>query len=411
MDEIPTPASSWLAFALAFEDSTSLITHLRENNFSPHTIGSLITRHLTAGDGAREATELGTALREKLSNNTLCALQSADLRAKIDAALDWEQQHTAHHLIGLDHPCYPPLLLDTANPPPVLYAKGRLSALCQPAIAIVGSRKASHQAISHTRKLAAQLANRGMAIVSGLAMGIDAAAHEGALDVQGTTIVVSATEPNTVYPRRHRALAHRIVDSGGLILTEYPLGAPTLRWFFPRRNRIISGMCEGVIVAEAALPSGSLTTASHAMNQGREVMAIPGAIGNPNVRGCHDLIKNGAALIEGEQDVLDTLGARFRNRLDNPQAANPENLDQTSINRHSVHAQTQPSLDFGTDDTDRVGMAILDHLASRPATVDELVSALREHVSCEPAELCAAIGFLQIAGKITASAGGRYSRC
>jgi DNA processing protein len=411
MDELPTPASSWLAFALAFEDSTSLITHLRENNFSPAGIGSLITRHLNAGEDTGDGYDLSAALCEKLSKKALSALQSDDLQAKIEAALDWEQQHAAHNLIGLDHPCYPPLLLNTSNPPPLLYAKGQLSALRLPAIAIVGSRKASHQAITHTRTLAAQLANRGLAIVSGLAMGIDAAAHEGALDAQGTTIVVSATEPNTIYPRRHCDLANRIVDSGGLILSEYPLGAPTLRWFFPRRNRIISGMCEGVVVAEAALPSGSLTTANHAMNQGREVMAIPGAIGNPNARGCHDLIKNGAALIEGEQDVLDTLGVKVRDRLDNLHSGNPKKTGQTSINRHSIHASTQPDREFETDDTDRVGMAILDYLAAQPATVDELVSALRDSVSCNPADLYAAIGFLQIAGKITASSGGRYSRC
>lgn len=213
----------------------------------------------------------------------------------------------AHEIVAWDDPDYPKALLELGFAPPMLYFVGRRELLNRPALAIVGSRNASAQGLENARAFARALADAGLTIVSGLALGIDAAAHEGALAGAGATLAVVGTGLDRVYPARHRELAHAIAASGGL-LSEFPPGTPPLEMNFPRRNRLISGLSRGVLVVEAALQSGSLITARYAGEQGREVFAIPGSIHSPLARGCHKLIREGAKLVETAQDILEELG-------------------------------------------------------------------------------------------------------
>lgn len=221
---------------------------------------------------------------------------------------DWlAEGEGRRHLLTLGDTDYPPGLLQTEDPPLLLHVEGDLAALRHPLrLAIVGSRNPTAQGADHARAFAQTLAGAGACIVSGLALGIDAAAHEGALEAGGRTLAVVGTGPDQVYPRKHQALARRIAAQGALI-SEYPLGTPPLAANFPRRNRIISGLSQGVLVVEAALQSGSLITARQAAEQGREVFAIPGSIHSPQSRGCHALIRQGAKLVESAQDILEEL--------------------------------------------------------------------------------------------------------
>lgn len=219
----------------------------------------------------------------------------------------WLAQGGERHAITLADPRYPASLLDTADPPLVLFVHGRLDALSHAQrLAIVGSRNPTPQGAQNAQAFAQSLAAAGLTIVSGLALGIDGAAHEGALRAGGFTLAVVGTGLDRVYPSRHRDLAHRIVAQGALI-SEYPLGTPPLAHHFPQRNRVIAGLSMGTLVVEAALQSGSLITARLASEQGREVFAIPGSIHAPQSRGCHALIRQGAKLVESAQDVLEEL--------------------------------------------------------------------------------------------------------
>jgi DNA processing protein len=227
-------------------------------------------------------------------------------RAHVAGALAWARS-PGNGVLTLDDPTYPAALLAVADPPPILYWKGRVELLSRPALAIVGSRNATPQGQNDAAAFARALAGAGYAIVSGLALGIDAAAHRGGLAEAGSTIAVIGTGADIVYPARNRALAREIAEQG-LILSEFPLGTRALAANFPRRNRIISGLARGVLVVEAALHSGSLITARLAAEQGREVFAIPGSIHSPLARGCHALIRQGAKLVETAADILEELG-------------------------------------------------------------------------------------------------------
>ena len=229
----------------------------------------------------------------------------ADLRSQIERTEEWLQQ-TGNFLLSLAHPSFPKSLLTIPDPPLLLYAKGRLELLSVPTIAVVGSRNATAQGILNAEKFSECLSQGGLCISSGLAAGIDAAAHAGALRGIGSTIAVIGTGADIVYPARNRQLAHQITENGCL-LSEYALGMPAIAGNFPRRNRIISGLAQGVLVVEAAAQSGSLITARMAAEQGRDVFAIPGSIHSPLARGCHQLIKQGAKLVESAQDVLDEI--------------------------------------------------------------------------------------------------------
>lgn len=248
------------------------------------------------------------ALQKAVSERVAQALLTApsdNTRALIDKTLEWAA-HPGNHVLTLADAGYPKTLLDISDPPCILYAKGRLELLSRPALAVVGSRNATAQGISNAQKFSESLSHAGLCIVSGMALGIDTAAHQGGLCGAGSTVAVIGTGADIIYPARNRALAHQIADSG-CIVSEYALGTPALAANFPRRNRIISGLAQGVLVIEAAAQSGSLITARMAAEQGREVFAIPGSIHSPLAKGCHLLIKQGAKLVESAQDVLEEL--------------------------------------------------------------------------------------------------------
>lgn len=223
--------------------------------------------------------------------------------------LTWMQQSPNHHILTLQDSYYPTALQNIENPPPVLYVLGNIACLNRPQIAMVGSRHPSNVGVEHAFSFASQLTILGLQITSGLAIGIDGASHRGALSVSNaTTIAVLANGLDTIYPQRHKNLFEQIVERGCLV-SEFPIGTVALPGYFPRRNRIISGLSLGVLVVEAALNSGSLITARYAVEQGREVFAIPGPIDSPKVKGCHHLIRQGAKLVETPQDVLEELAA------------------------------------------------------------------------------------------------------
>lgn len=211
-----------------------------------------------------------------------------------------------NHIISIADAYYPRALLNTADPPLLLYVKGRLDLLSTPALAVVGSRNATAQGKRNAESFARSASDVGLCVVSGMAQGIDTAAHIGGLQGEGSSIAVVGTGLDKVYPASNRELAHRLAQSGAII-SEFPLGTPPLASNFPRRNRIISGLSLGCLVVEASVQSGSLITARMALEQGREVFAIPGSIHSPQSRGCHALIKQGAKLVESARDILEEL--------------------------------------------------------------------------------------------------------
>ena len=232
----------------------------------------------------------------------LCAPLSPELARLLDATHAWLHE-PQHHILTLHDPDYPEALRQLPDPPLLLYIKGRRELLRSPMVAVVGSRNASTQGKANAENFAGALSDAGLCVVSGMALGIDTAAHEGALRGAGSTIAVIGTGPDRVYPARNRALAHRIAQAG-CIVSEYALGTPPVPNNFPRRNRIISGMSAGVLVVEAAAQSGSLITAQMAAEQGREVFALPGSIHSALAKGCHQLIREGAHLVETVDEVL-----------------------------------------------------------------------------------------------------------
>lgn len=263
----------------------------------------LLQRFGSPGAGlAASATELSALLSEA---QRAAWLRGAD-PARVDRALGWLSE-PGHHAIALGDARYPELLLQTADPPTLLYALGDVRMLGNPCLAVVGSRNATPAGLDTAKDFSRSLSDAGLTVVSGLALGIDTAAHEGGMLGAGATIAVVGTGLDLVYPARNRQLAHRIAAHGAIV-SEFPLGTRPSGANFPRRNRIISGMSRGVLVVEAAIRSGSLSTARYAGEQGREVLAIPGSIHSPLSRGCHLLIKQGAKLVESAADVLEELG-------------------------------------------------------------------------------------------------------
>lgn len=265
---------------------------------------------------------LRTLLREFGSPENVLAARAAelsrfvapDIAARIAAGGDAEGAQRAlawladdaNHLVTLGDADYPQLLLQTADPPPLLYVKGLRELLRRPALAIVGSRNATAQGVANAEDFAHALSDAGITIVSGLALGIDTAAHRGGLAGAASSIAVVGTGLDVVYPARNRDLAHELAARGALV-SEFALGTPALGGNFPRRNRVISGMSRGCLVVEAALQSGSLITARFANEQGREVFALPGSIHSPLAKGCHALIKQGAKLVDSANDILEEL--------------------------------------------------------------------------------------------------------
>ncbi len=280
-------------------------------------VGNAASRKLLAAFGSVQAIfDQSTATLRQLGSEKLAsALQTEPpaLAAQLQTTLDWLQAGDDRRVVALGDTAYPPELLDIEDPPLMLYMLGTLSNWAQEAnnpiaikLAIVGSRNPTPQGEANARQFAKAFGSAGLCVVSGLALGIDGAAHDGAMLGGGDTIAVVGTGLDRVYPKKHLALAHRIAQQG-MIISEFPLGTPPLMANFPKRNRIISGLSRGTLVVEAALQSGSLITARLAAEQGKEVFAIPGSIHSPQSRGCHALIKQGAKLVELAQDVLEEL--------------------------------------------------------------------------------------------------------
>lgn len=234
------------------------------------------------------------------------ARRSVEVRDAATAAMAWLER-PAQHLLMWDDPAYPALLAEIPDPPPLLYVAGDPSLVDKPQLAVVGSRRASPPALATAAAFSRSLARAGFVITSGLALGIDGAAHQAALDAGGATLGVLGTGLQKLYPQKHRGLARQMLEQGSALVSEFPLGAGPQPGNFPRRNRIISGLSLGVLVVEASLASGSLITARLAAEQGREVFAIPGSIHHPGAKGCHQLIRDGALLVESIEQILDSL--------------------------------------------------------------------------------------------------------
>ncbi|WP_415902425.1 DNA-processing protein DprA [Neptuniibacter sp. QD29_5] len=231
------------------------------------------------------------------------------VQQKLESALTWQASAEDCHIITITDADYPALLREIYDPPPILFTRGNLAALNLPQVGIVGSRSASKGGLKHAYQFAGYLAQNGLIVNSGLALGIDAAAHQASVNAQCPTVAVFGTGLDRPYPARNRILAQQILEQQGIWLSELFPGAPPLAPHFPRRNRIISGMSAGILVVEAAPKSGSLITARMAMEQGREVFAIPGAINNPLSKGCHQLIREGACLVESAEDITSQLAS------------------------------------------------------------------------------------------------------
>ncbi|HND14229.1 MAG TPA: DNA-processing protein DprA, partial [Pseudomonadales bacterium] len=286
---------------------------------------SVLRLQLQAGSAAAALQMSSERLRELgLRSDAVVAVSS--LRGQPDArsahVCEWLQRQQIAAL-GFTSDHYPALLRHTASPPPLLFVRGALEALLNPQVAIVGSRGATVSGCQIAREIATGLAHYGLTVTSGLALGIDAAAHQGAVDAGARSVAVLGCGPDRVYPARHRRLASALLEHGGALVSEFVPGTLPEPGNFPRRNRIISGLSLGVLVVEAALPSGSLLTARCALEQDREVMAVPGPVRSRYSRGCHELLRNGAALIETAEDVLQALGDRFRPKVSAPATPAP----------------------------------------------------------------------------------------
>jgi DNA processing protein len=314
----------------------------------------------------------------------------------IDAELRW-LEHDGHHFVPLASDSYPPLLAEVSDAPVGLFVRGDPAALSLPQLAIVGSRNPTAGGRDNATGFAAHLARRGLAITSGLAIGIDAAAHQGALAAEGVTIAVCGTGLDVDYPSAHGALAEAIAKRGALV-SEFPLGMPALQANFPRRNRIISGLALGTLVVEAAVRSGSLITARLAAEQGREVFAIPGSIHNPLARGCHQLLRQGAKLVETCDDIFAELRALVGALAPALQAAVSDERKPGTAGPESS-AAVAPVLDKAYE-------ILLDALGFEPVGVDTLV----ERTGFAADEVASMLLILELDGKLESRPGGRYVR-
>jgi DNA processing protein len=318
-----------------------------------------------------------------LAADTLASLADPDWAA-VDQDLEWLSGSPQRRVLTLADSDYPPRLREIADPPPVMFVLGDVAALRQPQIAIVGSRNSTPVGAELAQDFARHLALRGITIISGLALGIDAASHRGALAGQGHTIAVMGTGLDRVYPPRHQELAEQIVASGALV-SEFPLHTPVRPENFPRRNRIISGLALGVLVVEAAKASGSLITARHAIEQGREVFAIPGSIHNPLARGCHALIRDGAKLVETVDDILEELPSL-------PVLAGSDAQAPTAASQSATHNEEHTRL--------------LDALGYDPVSVDVLVARTGLTANAVSSMLL----LMELEGRVSSQAGGLYLR-
>lgn len=353
-------------------------------------LGRQTTYQLLKAFGSAEAIFAASHanLRKVVSDDIANQIKAETVSDQIKITLEWLAEPN-NHLITLADEDYPRLLLETSDPPPVLFAKGQLSCLQQPSIAIVGSRNPTAQGEKNAHDFAMLLAEFGFTIVSGLAIGIDAAAHRGALASNGKTIAVVGTGLDIVYPAKHRELAHEIIKQG-LLISEFSLGTPSLPQNFVQRNRVISGLSMGCLVVEASLQSGSLITAKFATEQDRDVFAIPGSIHSPQSKGCHQLIKQGAKLVDAVQDIVHELKSEHFVSL----AAMP--LKKNFIPAKNTSPEEIPHAD----------KALLDLMSFEPVTVEYLL----QHSGLTSDTLSSILISLELDNKIASMPGGRYQR-
>jgi DNA processing protein len=319
-----------------------------------------------------------TWARLGLKNETIDALKNPDWGI-IDSDLAWLALAN-NWAITIQDALYPPLLKELADPPPLLFVRGNVELLSLPQIAIVGSRNPSSLGKDTAFDFAKSLSQCGFVITSGLALGIDAASHQGALSAGGWTIAVAGTGLDRIYPARHKELATEIVNKGAMV-SEFPPGTTAKANHFPRRNRIISGLSQGLLVVEAAKQSGSLITARMALEQNREVFAIPGSIHNPLARGCNALIREGAKLVETTQDILEELN------------------QYNQQDEYFVTSTMQSTLDLAQQ-------TLLNRVMFSPTSIDELVTKSGESVEIISSMLL----ILELQGYLEAIAGGCYVR-
>ncbi|MBV1871014.1 MAG: DNA-processing protein DprA [Gammaproteobacteria bacterium] len=304
-------------------------------------------------------------------------------------------EHPDHHIICYHDPRYPPLLKEIHDPPSCLFVAGFPELLSAPQIAVIGSRNPSQSGLGNTRNFSRHLSQNGLVITSGLAAGIDGEAHQAALDSGGFTIAVAGHGLDSLYPRKHLNLA-RAICKAGAVISEYPIGTQARPQLFPRRNRIISGLSCGVLVVEAALKSGSLITARMALEQGREVFAIPGSIHHPLSRGCHSLIKQGATLVESGEDMFSELQgfASMNFSLPDLRACQEEDICHNEVSEEKPTTSDPAAVEEGS--------AILTYLDFSPLPLDVIVDRSGMSVS----EVASELVLLEIKGLVIEEAGG-----
>lgn len=415
MSDLPSPTPNKLSEKSTHSQESVLSVNAEESRLELHSqlmlqalpgVGPVLQQKLVQQLGSAQAvwrpnnhTLVESLLPKKAQYLWRQTSERDALVDRVSAQLEWLQQHQIT-VIYRGHSDYPPLLNATDGAPPLLYIKGNSECLHMPQVALVGSRNMTPGGKQNALAFAEYLANAGFTITSGLALGIDGAAHQGALkgavQGQGKTIAVMGTGIDRLYPRQHQNLAEQIVAGGGALVTELPLGAKPEASHFPRRNRIISGLSAGVLVVEAALKSGSLITAQQALDQGRTVFAIPGSIHNPMSRGCHQLIKQGAVLVETAADIVAEL--------------------HSLLSSMAPQQHTEPNSSAGCDDDNGQStgfsaltspqQTILSAVGYDPVYLDELV----DNTGLPVGELSSELLALELDGWVQ-QVGGQYMRC
>lgn len=357
------------------------LTLVRARGLGPATLLPLLKQTVTV----ETLLQSGNERTRKLLHEAF----SGALQPLIDDDLIWLEQ-AQHHLITINDSRYPALLKEISDPPLALFVNGDPGLLALAQLAIVGSRNPTRQGLENAYNFAGFLAGHGVTITSGMAAGIDARAHAGALNANGQTVAVVGTGPDRIYPAGNKKLAHEIADEGAIV-SEFPPGTQPSPGNFPRRNRIISGLSVGTLVVEATIRSGSLITARLAAEQGREVFAIPGSIHSPQSRGCHKIIRDGARLVETAEDIICDLGAIF-----------------TELAAPVICADAQPPAAENTaENMDKEYLSLLDCMGWDPVTTDELI-----HSSGLPAQTVSSmLLLLELQGHVSSASGGYFVRC
>lgn len=347
-----------------------------------HDLSQLLAGFGTA-QAVLDAVGAGAINRSHLPGSVLKALREPDTQ-EIECEIQ-SLERPDYHLVPLDSPHYPAILKQIAAPPPGLFIRGNPGVLVSCQVAIVGSRKPTMDGRRDARYFAGELARQGITVTSGLARGIDTEAHRGALGQQGRTVAVLGSGLDCIYPESNAGLAEKISESGALV-SEFPLSWRPLPHNFPRRNRVISGLSEAVLVVEAARRSGSLSTARHALEQNREVFAVPGSIRNPMKQGCHGLLREGAGLAERVEDIAGAIG-QFRNLEDNSLVETPARAGKLNT----------------LDEREKV---LLDNIGYEPTGLDEIVDITGLGIE----DIMGKLLNLELEGLITAVAPGLYMR-